>query len=288
MRTMNTSDNRGEGRGRLADPVCPGQKRKCRCGSFPWTCTGGVLEYGKAAGARSSECCLWRPRHCGKAGTQTRRKRKRGSLQAAHSPRNCEGSRSQPPNMKLSPKHAAVVLSLFILGAASVAALALNKIRKNQHRSVETAVSTMDNQNPTPIPSSVQTAVPAVAGVVTPAPTIMPANPAATASIALMALPADATAVPDEALLQLSKLVDLAHATTRPPDKQRWAQAVPVASKLMEGPCDCDQRNWLKHFVKMGNDALSNSDTDYMVEAGLLSTIRRSDTQHSSDTSKLN
>ena len=190
--------------------------------------------------------------------------------------------------MKLSPKHAVVILFLFIFGAASVAAIALNKIRKNQHRPSETAVSTMDNQNPTPIPSPVQTAVPVVAGVVTPVPTSVPADPAATAAITLTALPADATAVPDETLLQLSNLVDLAHATTRPPNKQRWAQAVPVASKLMEGPCDCDQRNWLKHFVKMGNDVFSNSDTDYMAEAGLLSTIRRSDTQHSSGTSKLN
>lgn len=106
-----------------------------------------------------------------------------------------------------------------------------------------------------------------------------PAFPAVPAGASPVVMPAAGAAVPDDALLQLASLVNLAGATTQPPDKTRWAQAVPVASKLMEAPCDCDQRNWLKHFVAMGNDALTDSSADYLAEAQLIPTLRRYDTQ---------
>jgi hypothetical protein len=58
--------------------------------------------------------------------------------------------------------------------------------------------------------------------------------------------------------------------------KQVWAAELPVAQSLLQRPCDCDQRNWLKHYVKTANDALSGSE-DYAHSIQLLATLRRSD-----------
>ena len=90
-------------------------------------------------------------------------------------------------------------------------------------------------------------------------------------------LPANATAVPDEDLLKLAGLVRLANARYARPDKARWSQAIPIAQQLLAGPCDCEQRNWLNHFVAMGNDAVANSDAQYHEEAQLLATLGRND-----------
>ena len=76
-------------------------------------------------------------------------------------------------------------------------------------------------------------------------------------------LPANATYVPDGNLQQLSVMVNLAEATVQAPDKKQWTEAVAVAQKLMEGPCDCAQRVWLKNFIAMGNYALSGSTSQY-------------------------
>ena len=176
-------------------------------------------------------------------------------------------------------KQAAIALTFFVLGAAGVAAIAANSGRSSPFHQTVAASSTTANQTSAPVSTPVQVVAPAEVNRNSPKPTATPASPTATATVTLTALPADATSVPDDALSQLSNLVDLKHAATQPPDKQRWAQAIPAASKLMEGPCDCDQRNWLKHFVKMGNAAFSDSHTDYSEEAQLLSTIRRNDTQ---------
>ena len=90
-------------------------------------------------------------------------------------------------------------------------------------------------------------------------------------------LPANATVVPDEDLLKLSGLVRLANARYAHPDKERWSRAIPVAQQLLAGPCDCEQRNWLNHFVAMGNDAITNLDQQYHEEAQLLATLGRND-----------
>ena len=94
---------------------------------------------------------------------------------------------------------------------------------------------------------------------------------------AIAPLPANATAVPDEDLLKLSGMVRLANARYARPDKARWSQAVPIAQQLLTGPCDCEQRNWLNHFIAMGNDAIANSDNQYHEEAQLLATLGRND-----------
>ncbi len=58
--------------------------------------------------------------------------------------------------------------------------------------------------------------------------------------------------------------------------KQVWASQLPIAESLLQRPCDCDQRNWLKHYVKTANDALAGSE-DYVHSVQLLATLRRSD-----------
>ncbi|MBA3961906.1 MAG: hypothetical protein H0X40_08400 [Chthoniobacterales bacterium] len=88
-----------------------------------------------------------------------------------------------------------------------------------------------------------------------------------------------ATSVPDKYLLNLSSTVDLPHAGLRPPDKARWAQSIRVAEQLLQGPCDCEQRNWLNHFVAAGNLALTGSVEDYQKELALLVTLARNDSQ---------
>lgn len=57
--------------------------------------------------------------------------------------------------------------------------------------------------------------------------------------------------------------------------KEVWAQQIPVAQKLLEGSCDCDQRNWLKHFIQTGQFAMTGSN-QYMKSVRLLAKLRRS------------
>jgi hypothetical protein len=56
--------------------------------------------------------------------------------------------------------------------------------------------------------------------------------------------------------------------------KDVWLREVPVAQKLLTGICDCDQRNWLKHFISTGQEAISGS-SNYAQSVQLLATLRR-------------
>ena len=86
-------------------------------------------------------------------------------------------------------------------------------------------------------------------------------------------LPPDAKSVPDERLLRLAGMVDLANARYAHPDKKQWSAAMPLAVNLMTGPCDCGQRNWLAHYVEMGSFALSDSRHQYQASAELMATL---------------
>ncbi len=57
--------------------------------------------------------------------------------------------------------------------------------------------------------------------------------------------------------------------------KEVWARETPIAEKLLQGLCDCDQRNWLKHFVETGHEAVNGSE-DYPRSVEQLATLRRS------------
>ena len=92
-------------------------------------------------------------------------------------------------------------------------------------------------------------------------------------------LPVGATKVPDGHLLKLSAMVNLTNAEERHIDKDQWSRAVPIARRLVQGPCDCEQRNWLNHFIAMGDSALAGSDADYYKLAGLMRKMARNDQQ---------
>ena len=96
-------------------------------------------------------------------------------------------------------------------------------------------------------------------------------------------LPANAANVPDEDLLRLSASVGLANAPDRSIDKERWARVMPVAEKLVQGPCDCEQRNWLNHFIAMGEAARNGADEQYYQLAGLMVKLARNDQQLADD-----
>ena len=180
----------------------------------------------------------------------------------------------------LSARVGIAVVFLFFLAATVLAIRSGTRSRKETRQPSSTAVADR-NAGAVLSPGLTVAPAPAITTPVTSSAPVAAQNtpPTAPAVAPLMVLPPNATAVPDDALLQLASLVNLPDATTQPPDKARWEQAVPAASKLMDGPCDCDQRNWLKHFVAMGNDALAGSSTDYVQDAQLMSTLRRYDTQ---------
>jgi hypothetical protein len=138
---------------------------------------------------------------------------------------------------------------------------------------------------PEPAPAAAQSLAPQaqsipVAPQVQSAPMVQPAPVVAAASLRpLPDVPANAVAVPDKNLLQLAKMVDLPNAAGHPADKPQWAQAASAARKLLGGPCDCDQRNWLNHFVETASYALSGSSAEYDDSAKLLSTLGRNNDQ---------
>ena len=91
--------------------------------------------------------------------------------------------------------------------------------------------------------------------------------------------PANGGTVPDQALLKLCAMVNIANAVNEAPDKNKWQEALPIAEKLLDYPCDCAQRNWLSHFVELGNDALHGSEQEYNTAAQVLTTLGRNNAQ---------
>ena len=159
---------------------------------------------------------------------------------------------------------AGAALLAFLLYAAVLASSLRQSGR--QHLSASTSAkptpSSGTNSSLTPVP----TAQPEIA-VVTPK-TVVSIPP----------LPPDAVSVPDADLLRLSAMVDLPNAADHLPDKAGWQQAIVIADQLQQGPCDCEQRNWLKHFVETGNSALS-SPAEYAENVQLMLKLARNDKQ---------
>jgi len=86
----------------------------------------------------------------------------------------------------------------------------------------------------------------------------------------------DPKLIQDVDLKSLASLVNLAAAKQGSPNKDQWTQAIPIANKLLQGPCDCEQRNWLNQFVTMGNYALAGS-PQYYQSARLMDTLPLND-----------
>jgi hypothetical protein len=83
--------------------------------------------------------------------------------------------------------------------------------------------------------------------------------------------------VSDSDLADLAASVKLGQSSTGDVGKDIWAREVPVAQKLLNGMCDCDQRNWLKHFVQTGQEAIAGSN-HFPDSVQVLTKLRRSDT----------
>ncbi len=84
----------------------------------------------------------------------------------------------------------------------------------------------------------------------------------------------------DSDLKTLGAMVDLGNAAKETPNKEHWTRAIAVAQTLLNGPCDCEQRNWLTHFVDTGNAALADS-PDYYKLAQVLPTLALNDQRNS-------
>ena len=144
---------------------------------------------------------------------------------------------------------------------------------------METSGRRRSTQAPEPQTSApIQTQAPRVEQPA--APSIAQATPALAPALTVSPippLPVNATSVPDEYFLKLAAMVDLAGAKDHRPDKKHWEQALAIAQNLSGGPCDCEQRNWLNHFMEMGNYALSDADQDYYQSAQLMATLGRND-----------
>jgi len=59
-------------------------------------------------------------------------------------------------------------------------------------------------------------------------------------------------------------------------DRSLWKKALPQAQKLLQGACDCEERNWLNHFVETGNAALTDP-KEYLESAKLLVSLPKND-----------
>ncbi len=105
--------------------------------------------------------------------------------------------------------------------------------------------------------------------------------PASSSDIRAVALNSAAGAVTrapyivlDSDLAALAAAVKLGTASAGRVSKAVWAQEVPIAQKFLGDMCDCDQRNWLKHFIQTGQEGLSGSN-QYLQSVQLLGKLRR-------------
>ena len=88
--------------------------------------------------------------------------------------------------------------------------------------------------------------------------------------------PSEGLIVHDVDLQSLALAVKLYEPNSGGVSKEVWALETPIAQKMLEGLCDCEQRNWLNHFVLAGQEATSGS-ADFSATVQLLSQLRRSD-----------
>jgi hypothetical protein len=84
-----------------------------------------------------------------------------------------------------------------------------------------------------------------------------------------------AYAVQDSDINQLAEAVKLGESAAGDVGKEVWVRETPIAEKLLQGLCDCDQRNWLKHFIETGHEAIDGSE-QYYPSVQLLATLRHS------------
>jgi hypothetical protein len=65
--------------------------------------------------------------------------------------------------------------------------------------------------------------------------------------------------VQDSDLQKLVTAIDFKSGPSSDLVKAQWAKELLVANHLVHGVCDCEQRNWLNHFIETGNYAVAGS-----------------------------
>jgi hypothetical protein len=109
---------------------------------------------------------------------------------------------------------------------------------------------------------------------VTPASAASGSNSAASSAVAHSAstgqqvLPADLNNLADKVKLDGGALQNV--------DAAEWAQQLPNAEQMLQGMCDCEQRNWLNRFVTTANDAIAGSN-NYFTSVKILDQMPRTD-----------
>ncbi len=158
---------------------------------------------------------------------------------------------------------------LIVAGASSLAFIAL----------CCTFVEIVTGPTDSPPAASVQARVPVVRPVSiasSPSPLPLSAPTPVTLTMISTSITPPASTVQNADLKHLAALVNLKRAKQERPDKTQWKQAIPAAQQLLLGTCDCEQRNWLKQFITMGDHALSNS-KDYYASAQLMDRLPLND-----------
>ena len=75
----------------------------------------------------------------------------------------------------------------------------------------------------------------------------------------------------------LAARVHLKNASLADVDKNQWKIALVRAQQFLQGgACDCEERNWLNHFVETGNQALSGA-KEYQDSAKFLAALPKND-----------
>ena len=165
-------------------------------------------------------------------------------------------------------------LLVFVCGVAAVVginSISEQTVASTQVTPVTTTKSAQSSDAVSPLSSlKVEAPEPARAGTSPAIPTVVVSHPTTPMPVL------------DSDLVQLAAAVKLSGTNTGDVSREVWARETPIAQRLLHGLCDCDQRNWLNHFVKTGNEALSGSD-DYYQSVQLLAKLRRNDQELSAN-----
>ena len=57
-------------------------------------------------------------------------------------------------------------------------------------------------------------------------------------------------------------------------EKASWAKELPIAENMLQGICDCEERNWINHFIEAAKLALAGS-SDYYKSVAVLDQLPR-------------
>jgi len=103
----------------------------------------------------------------------------------------------------------------------------------------------------------------------------LPAEPTTREQMPIFTQPL-VNAVNTSDLSNLAQQVHLKNSNLASVNKSAWEKALPKARQLLQGACDCEERNWLNHFIETGTDAIAGS-KEYDDAAKLLVSLPKND-----------